>query len=65
MFGVSLTASGWLQASKDLIKDPYKYVLRDLQCYVTKYFPNVSELGVLKKNYLPKRFEKRGVLVQG
>lgn len=60
ILGGSSTALGELKDKKDIINDPYKYVLMDLQCYITKSFPNVGEFGILKKNYLPQRVKKNG-----
>ncbi len=58
LFISSFTASGRLKDRKVLIKDPYKYVLMDLQCYIAENFPNVDEFGVLKKDYLPQRIRR-------
>ncbi|MEI3802723.1 MULTISPECIES: hypothetical protein [unclassified Chitinophaga] len=61
MLGESFTALGRSKDKKDVIKDPHKYVLMDLQCYITENFPNVNEFGVLKKKYLPQRIKKNGM----
>ncbi len=60
MLGEPFIALSRVKDKKDLIKDPYKYVLMDLQCHIAGNFPNVNEFGVLKKDYLPQRVRKNG-----
>ncbi|PSL43945.1 hypothetical protein CLV51_107257 [Chitinophaga niastensis] len=59
VFTPSFTALAGLEyKKKNVIHDPYEYVLKDLRNYIAIYFAAVDEVRILKKDYLPKRMKK-------